>query len=71
MTYWVIPTEEPEMAGAIWDKLYELFGTDSFSEEQGVREIQKLNPDFSGQDGRRILLTLNYQGALGRSEKES
>jgi len=67
-TYRVIPDNEPNLAGAVWDKLYELFGTETFSEEQGIREIQKLSPDFSRQDAKQILLTLSYQDALGRSD---
>ena len=70
MTYWVTPDSPPEHMVDAWEALYEAFGTEPFSQRQGIAVLMESYPNLADSNLERILDGFVRNKNLGTSEKE-
>ncbi len=70
MTYWIAPENPPEHMVDAWETLHEAFGTEPFSQRQGIAVLMEKYPDLADSNLERILDGFARKGNLGMSERE-
>ncbi len=70
MTYQIALENPPEHMVDAWEALHEAFGTEPFSQRQGIATLMEKYPDLADSNLDRILDGFVRKGNLVTSERE-